>query len=411
MGAFIPYPLAADAFGPEEIAAATAVLQSGRVTMGPEVAAFEAEFSEWVGAKHALMVNSGSSANLLAVDAMLRRADGEGRWRPGDEVLVPALAWPTTVWPLAQLGLVPVLVDVDADTLAIDLDSARQALSPRTKGMFLIHVLGRAADLDEYATFCRNAGLSLLEDACETLGAHHRGIHAGLFGEAATFSCYFSHHISTIEGGMIVTNDRALRDDLASLRAHGWVRERSDKLDWAARYPEIDPRFLFVMPGYNVRATEIQAAIGRVQLKKLDSMLEARERLAMRVRGWLENSSPWLELIGASCLPLKDEHPTRKSRTHSWMTLPIRTRSGAAANAATVQRHLETMGVETRPIIAGNIGKHPAARRVPMRQAPSLSQCDRLLSDGFMIGCHPQPQPGSLETLERAIASLATLAA
>jgi CDP-4-dehydro-6-deoxyglucose reductase, E1 len=132
---------------------------------------------------------------------MLRRSNDEGPWKPGDEVLAPALAWPT-VWPLAQLGLVPVLVDVCHETLAIDLESARGATSPRTKGMFLIQVLGRAPDMGAYVKFCKEHGLTLLEDTCESLGAYHQGVHAGLFGELATFSCYFSHHISTMEGGV-----------------------------------------------------------------------------------------------------------------------------------------------------------------------------------------------------------------
>jgi CDP-6-deoxy-D-xylo-4-hexulose-3-dehydrase len=405
----VPYPLAADTFSADEIDAAQKVLSSGRLTMGPEVRAFEAEFATWIGAEHALMVNSGSSANLLAVDAMLRRSYGDGPWKPGDEVLVPALAWPTTVWPLAQLGLVPVLVDVSHETLAIDLDSARGAISPRTKGMFLIQVLGRAPDMGAYVKFCKEHGLTLLEDTCESLGAHHQGVHAGLFGELATFSCYFSHHISTIEGGLLATNDAKLRDDLASLRAHGWVRDRSDKAEWKARYPSLDERFLFIMGGYNVRPMEIQAAIGRVQLRKLDAMLDAREKLATQVQGWFERSAPWLELIGADCLPRPTTPVTRRTRSHSWMTLPLRTRPNAPVGAAAVQQKLESMGVETRPIIAGNIAKHPAAERFSIRRAASLAQCDDLLANGFMIGCHPVAHPDSLETLSRAIASLETL--
>ena len=307
-----------------------------------------------------LEVHSGSSANLLAVDAMLRRSSGEIPWKVGDEVLVPALSWPTTVWPLVQLGLSPVFVDVRPDTLAIDLESAKTALSPRTKGMFLIHVLGHAAHATEYASFCREHGLVLLEDTCESLGAHHDGVHAGLFGRASTFSCYFSHHISTIEGGVIVTDDLALRDDLSSLRAHGWVRDRSDKASWLERYPGLDERFLFAMAGYNVRPTEMHAAIGRVQLRKLDSMLAAREALAIQVYGWLLRSAPWLELIGGDMLPDAAGARDRGARVHSWMTLPIRLRPNSRHSVPQVKAHLESMGVETRPSSLA-FGKHPAA--------------------------------------------------
>lgn len=433
-----PYPLAAETFGDEEIAAAKAVLDSGRLTMGDSVRSFEREFAEWVGVKHALMVNSGSSANLLMVDAMLRRSDRKGDWQSGDEILVPALAWPTTVWPLCQLGLVPVFVDVDPVTLAIDLESAEAALSPRTRGMFLIHVLGQAPDLGRYLAFCERHGLKLLEDACESLGAHFAGKHVGTFASMGSFSCYFSHHISTIEGGVIVTSDTELHDDLTSLRAHGWVRDRSDRARWVAQRPDLDPRFLFVSGGYNVRPTEIQGAIGRVQLHKLDRMLEAREALAREVDGWLSRSIPWLDLIGSSRLssdrtqegmggtepragtserskPSIDAqgsggaaHPDRRARLHSWMTLPFRVAPGAPFSAEGVKAHLESMGVETRPLIAGNLARHPALAQFTTRSAPSLARCDELLERAFMIGCHPVLKSGALETLNRAFNSLST---
>lgn len=403
----VPYLLAAETLGAAEIDSAKAVLASGQLTMGATVEAFEEEFATWVGARHALMVNSGSSANLIGIDAMLRRSSGAGPLKRGDDVLVPALAWPTTVWPLAQLGLRPVLVDVNPVTLSIDLESARAALSPSTRGMFLVHVLGRAAPMADCLDFCRRYGILLIEDACESLGAHDGGGHVGLFGQLGTFSCYFSHHISTVEGGMLVTNDDGLRDDLASLRAHGWIRERRDRASWTARYPALDERFLFATGGYNVRPTEIHAAIGRVQLRKLDSMLEAREQLAATVQGWLAQWAPWLELIGADCLPRSGDPVPRRTRRHSWMTLPLRVRAGAPLDAAGVRRKLQLHGVETRALIAGNLARHPAAAMFPLRCAPSLRRCDDLLANALMIGCHPVVEPGALATLQRAIASLA----
>ena len=244
------YPLAADTFSDDEIEAVRAVLASRRLTMGERVREFEAAFAAWTGATHAVMVHSGSSANLLVVDAMLRRSSVEAPWHAGDEVLVPALAWPTTVWPLAQLGLVPVFVDIDPCTLAIALDSAESALSPRTKGMMLIHVLGRAGPIEDTVRFCNRHGLVLVEDVCESLGAHVARRHLGTFGVAGTFSCYFSHHLATVEGGVIITSDGALADDLRSLRSHGGVRDRSDRAAWAARFPDFDDRFMFVRGGY-----------------------------------------------------------------------------------------------------------------------------------------------------------------
>jgi CDP-6-deoxy-D-xylo-4-hexulose-3-dehydrase len=403
------YPLAANTLAAEEISAAKAVLDSGLLTMGQEVQKFESAFACWVGAEHALMVNSGSSANLLMVDLMLRRSCSEAPWKTGDEVLVPALAWPTTVWPLVQLGLTPVFVDVDPKTLAIDLDSARSVLSSKVKGMFLIHVLGQVPNMHEYLNFLADHDLQLIEDCCESLGAHFGGKHAGNFGVAGSFSFYFSHHLTTVEGGMIVTDDSALYDDLMSLRAHGWTRGRSDKTVWRQKYPELDDRFLFVTAGYNVRPTEIQGAIGSAQLRKLDRMIEARRRLARKVHDWTGKYAPWLEIIGAERLPIGSEEIERRECTHSWMMLPFRLGSDAPVDLENLKSHLEARSIETRPIIAGNLVRHPAAKRFNTRSAASLACCDDLLRRGFMIGCHPILDDQALETLESAFYSLSTL--
>jgi CDP-6-deoxy-D-xylo-4-hexulose-3-dehydrase len=339
---------------------------------------------------------------------LLRATSSPQSLKPGDEVIVPGLAWPTTVWPLAQLGLVPVFVDVDPATLAIDLERARSAVGPRTRGMFVIHALGRSIDAPSYADFCAEHNLQLLEDCCESLGAHWAGRHVGTTGTAASFSFYFSHHVSTIEGGMVVTSDLGLADDLRGLRAHGWIRDRSDRESWVSRNPELDPRFLFATVGYNVRPTEINGAIGSVQLRRLDEMLFARESLARAVWGWLGASAPWLELIGADTLGAVTP-ADRRGRANSWMTLPLRLRSGAPVTRNVVVQHLETKGVETRPIIAGNLARHPAVSQVPHRTSGAMETCDALLRDSFMIGCHPTLSTGSLTTLERAISSLAGL--
>jgi dTDP-4-amino-4,6-dideoxygalactose transaminase len=400
------YPLAADTLGPAEIQAAKAVLDSGYMTMGERVRQFEMEFAAWVGIEHAIMVNSGSSANLLIVDALLRGTHSRKRLSPGDEVLVPALAWPTTVWPLAQLGLVPVFCDVDPETLVIDLESAESALSPRTRALFIIHPLGRAADLTRISGYCEARDLQLLEDCCESLGSHWSGSHVGAAGVAGSFSFYFSHHISTIEGGMVVTHDQEMADDLRGLRAHGWIRDRTDREQWIAASPDLDARFLFATVGYNVRPTEIQGAIGTVQLRRLDEMLAAREALARSVAGWLAESAPWVELIGSECLAHRSAE--RSARAHSWMTLPLRVQADAPVDRNTVMRHLERHGVETRPIIAGNLARHPATHQITHRSAPDLSVSDALLRDTLMVGCHPISTQGSLETLEQAFRGLAS---
>jgi CDP-6-deoxy-D-xylo-4-hexulose-3-dehydrase len=399
------YPLAENTIGDREIAAAIEVLRSGRFTMGSRVREFEAAFADRLGAGHAVMVNSGSSANLLAVEVMLR---GTGtrlrRWRAGDEVLVPALAWPTTVWPIAQLGLVPVLVDVDPDTLAIDLQSAASVVNSRTVGMFLIHVLGRAPSMQPYVDFCNSHGLTLVEDSCESLGAYSGDTHVGTFGELGTFSSYFSHHITTIEGGLLVTDDGGVADDLRSMRSHGWTRDRSDRIEQAQSASHIDDRFLFATTGYNVRSTDLNAAIGLVQLDRLDEMLQSRAHLARLVAGWLSDV-PWLELIGSECL-VGDEAGSPAHPTNSWMNLPLRIQPGAPVSVTEAKRVLEHSGIETRPIIAGNLVHHPAMDLISFRRATSLAVADSLLTDAFMIGCLPTATAAQLETLEAGIRGL-----
>ena len=400
------YPLAVNTLGPAELEAAFEVLASGRFTMGSRVREFEETFADWIGSPYAVMVNSGSSANLLMVEAMLRGSNVEPPWRPGDEVLVPALAWPTTVWPLVQLGLVPVFTDVDRDTLAIDLDSAASVVSNRTRGMMLIHVLGQSADMGAVGEFNSARGIQLLEDSCESLGAHAGGRHVGTIGQMGSFSFYFSHHLTTIEGGMIATASKRLRDDLCSMRSHGWARDRDDRQQWYDANPEIDPRFLFVGTGYNVRPMDLNAAIGLVQLKRLDGMLQRREKIAALMADWV-SAIPWLRMYGSDRLdaPRLTKRPWRE---HSWMTLAFEVAADAPLETEQVVRHLEASGVETRPIVAGNLVRHPAMHDIRYRAADSLATADRVLEQGFMIGCHPMTEPAELERLEASFTQLAS---
>lgn len=399
------YGLAADSFGPQEIEAAIGVLKSGMYTMGERVKKFERALADWMGVKEAIMVNSGSSANLLLVDSLLRRLDqNEIKLRPGDEVLVPTLSWPTTVWPIVQLGLTPVFVDIDPNTLAISLESAEKLITPKTKAMFLIHVLGQACSMKEYTEFCGKYGLTLIEDCCESFGAFDQEKHVGSFGLGGTLSHFYSHHLTTMEGGMIVTNDMKLADDLRSMRAHGWVRDRSDKQVIAQQNPDLDSRFLFVMPGYNVRPLEIEAAIGLVQLERMDELLKKREEIAKTAASIVATQTPWIKLIGA-------EHTqrtggTRRSRKHSWMNLPFVLERNSPLSLKETKARLEKMGVETRPIIAGNLTKHPVCQNIKMRVAPTTAVSDYVLTNGFMIGCNPTVSSDSLNRLEEAFKSL-----
>ncbi|NQW52664.1 MAG: DegT/DnrJ/EryC1/StrS family aminotransferase, partial [Rhodospirillales bacterium] len=250
-----------------------------RVTMGAKVREFERAFASHFGWRHGLMNNSGSSANLLAVAALANPACRDG-FKPGDEIIVPALSWSTTVWPIIQCGLVPVIVDIDPATFNIDPNEIEKAISPRTRGVMIVPVYGNPCAMDAIVDVCKRHGLELIEDCCEALGAYYDGKPVGKFGRVGTFSFYYSHHMTTLEGGICVTDDFEFSELMRILRAHGWVREVEDQQKWFDEHPEIDRRFLFVNVGYNLRPTELQGAMGLVQLPKLASYVERRRQNA-----------------------------------------------------------------------------------------------------------------------------------
>lgn len=271
------YELAASTWGQEEIDALQRVISSGRLTMGPEVAAFEREFADYFGMRYGVMVNSGSSANLVAIAALAYKRD-----RPlqrGDEAIVPAISWSTTYYPLQQYGLKLRIVDVELESLNMDVSKLEQALTPRTRILVGVSILGNPARLDTMRDFAKKHGLYFLEDNCESMDAELGGAKTGTFGDINTFSFFFSHHISTIEGGMALTNDEELYHLLRSMRAHGWTRDIPPDSSLFQRYDnEHFEAYHFILPGYNVRPMELSGAVGREQLKKLPAMTAARRR-------------------------------------------------------------------------------------------------------------------------------------
>ena len=271
------YDLAVSTWGPEEIEAIRRTIAEGSFTMGEQVAAFEEEFAHYFGMRYGVMVNSGSSANLIAVAALFYKTD-----RPlqrGDEVIVPAIAWSTTFHPLQQYGLKLRFVDVELDTLNIDARKLQRALTPRTRMIVAASILGNPAALDIIQNFARAHGLYFLEDNCESMDAEIAGRKTGTFGQLNTFSFFFSHHISTSEGGMVLTDDDELHHLLRCVRAHGWTRDLPPGSPLFERYgSDHFEAYRFILPGYNVRPLEISGAIGRQQLKKLPSMTAQRRR-------------------------------------------------------------------------------------------------------------------------------------
>jgi CDP-6-deoxy-D-xylo-4-hexulose-3-dehydrase len=362
------------------------------LTAGRETAAFEKKFGDFIGLPCCVLVNSGSSANLLAVASLLSHTMGR-KIQPGDEVITPALTFPTALNPLIQNGLRPVLVDVERDTLNMDPSALAGALSEKTRLVFLPHILGNMAPLDDILAFARDHGLILIEDACEALGSRYRGRLAGTFGHVGTFSFYASHHLSMGEGGAVVTSDGDLETVMRSLR--DWGRACTCKIcsaeeDVRSNCPihqagpsedfpqDYDRRFTYTNIGYNLRATDLQAAIGLVQLDK------AERFRAMRA----ENFNFFRRLI----LNYPDYFvPPRASdgADPSWFAFPLILRRGAPIDRRRLVRWLNERGIETRPILAGNIARQPAYQNIPFRIPGPLNQTDDLMDHAFFFGVYP----------------------
>ncbi|MBV8939053.1 MAG: aminotransferase class I/II-fold pyridoxal phosphate-dependent enzyme, partial [Alphaproteobacteria bacterium] len=262
-------------FGAEEINAMIAQSLSTFVTMGKQVRKFEEQCADYFGSTFALMNNSGSSANLLAIAALANPAWNDPL-KAGDEVIVPALSWATTVWPLVQHNLVPVFVDCDAATYNFDYAKLEAAITSKTRAIMLVHVYGNPCDMDIILALAKKHDLYVIEDTCESMGATFKGKHVGTLGDCGTMSFYYSHHITTFEGGICFTDNFDLVELMRVLRAHGWSREADEKEKYIREYPDIDPRFIFINQGYNLRPTEVQAAMGMQQLPKLAHYVKNR---------------------------------------------------------------------------------------------------------------------------------------
>lgn len=361
------------------------------VTMGAKVLEFEREFAAVVGSEHAIMVNSGSSANLLAL-AVLSNSSMPGALRPGDEVIVPAVTWATTIAPILQHGCVPVLVDIDPKTLNLRPEDLSQALSSRTRAIMPVHLLGNPIDMAPLMQFAEEHNLWVVEDTCESLGSSIDGRMVGSFGHCGTYSFYFSHHITTIEGGMLVTDDARVADLARSIRAHGWTREMVHRNEVEAANPWIDPRFLFVNVGYNLRPMELQAAFGLVQLKRLESFNESRRTNAEYLLAAMKPLAPHLEFV-----------TEQQGGRSTWFGFTVMAESGEVRRR--LSAHLEARGVATRPIVAGNLAVQPAFRDNPHRTVGHLAGATQVGERGLFVGNHPNLSREQLDHIVESFSS------
>ena len=383
------YPLSTSSWGTEEIDAIKRVVDAGLFTMGSEVLEFETSFAEYIGSQHCVMVNSGSSANLLMIAALFYTQDESRKLEAGDEVIVPAVAWSTTYFPLYQYGLNIRFVDIDLDTLNFDLKQLESAVNHRTRMILAVNLLGNPNNFDRILEIIGERKIILLEDNCESLGASYKGKKTGTFGVMGSFSSFFSHHISTMEGGLVTTDDEELYHILLSLRAHGWTRDLP-KQNHVCGVKSDDPfteTFRFVLPGYNVRPLELSGAIGVEQLKKLPDFIESRR-----------NNGKFLQdLLGG--------HPTiliqKEIGESSWFGFSLVIRPGASLARQDLLSKLKDFGFEYRPIATGNFLNNSVVRYFSSEVTPSLPNAEYMDQNGLFIGNHHYPIPGIFEDLGR----------
>lgn len=369
-------PLSVPSFGWEEISEAIDSMLDTKVTMGEKVARFEEMFARYIGVKHAVMVNSGSSANLVAL-SILRNPSKEDHLQQRDLVITPALNWSTTVFSIIATGCVPLLVDVDIDRFTMSLDSVRKAEREGPRAVVAVHLLGNPCNMEQIFESGKEKDLFIVEDACEAVGAEINGRKVGSFGDLSTFSFFFSHHISTVEGGMLLTNNEEDANLARSMRAHGWIRERSDRREIMAKHDKIDPRFLFINLGYNLRPTEIQGAFGIHQMDKLEELLRVRR----------DNAEYWSKRLQPYSKYLAWPTDTNGLRS-SWFGFPITVKRNTLFSRDELMRYLEEQGIETRPLMGGNMAEQPALKLFEFRTIDSLKNAQKIMRNSFFFGNH-----------------------
>lgn len=388
----INYPLATSSWDREELDAMQEVISSGMFTMGTKVAEFEKRFAQYVGAKYCVMVNSGSSANLLMIAAMRYRK--EASLQPGDEIIVPAVSWSTTYFPLYQYGLHLKFVDIDRDSLNYNLDQLATAVSDKTKAIMAVNLLGNPNNFRKIIEIIGNRGIVLLEDNCESMGAEFGARQAGTHGLMGTFSAFFSHHISTMEGGMVVTDDEELHHIMLALRAHGWTRNlpKHNLVCGTKSDDAFVESFRFVLPGYNLRPLELSGAIGIAQLKKLPAMLAARRNNAVEFAAVISRY-PWLRLqqeIGSS----------------SWFGFGLVIDGDAPLSRSKLVHRLTKAGIESRPIVAGNFAKNEVLKWFDYSIHEKLVNADDVDRNGLFIGNHHFDLKNELSILDAALSAI-----
>tara|TARA_B110000879_G_scaffold211901_1_gene306062 strand:+ start:2720 stop:3913 length:1194 start_codon:yes stop_codon:yes gene_type:complete len=369
------YKLASSTWDEKEVEAIHRVIVSDMYSMGQQVDAYEKDFANYIGSKFAVMTSSGSTANLLMIASMFFTKDKSKRLKRGDEVIVPAVSWSTTYFPLQQYGLKVKFVDIDRKTLNIDLDKLSDAISDSTKVILAVNLLGNPNNFDAINSLIADRNITLLEDNCESLGATFNNKQAGSFGLMGTFSSFYSHHISTMEGGCVVTDDEELHHILLSIRAHGWTRNLPVKnhVSGVKGNNPFEEAFKFVLPGYNVRPLEMSGAIGIEQLIKLPTFIEIRRKNAAYFKS---------KFNGHAYLDIQNE-----VGSSSWFGFALILKEDSLISRQDLVEVLAQEKIECRPIVTGNFLKNiEVLNYFDYEVSGTLENAEHIDSHGFFVG-------------------------
>lgn len=368
------HPLSTSSWDNEEIIALRNVISNGQFTMGKEVKKFEKNFANFFKSKYAVMVNSGSSANLLMIASLFYTK--KNPLKKGDEVIVPAVSWSTSYFPLFQYGLKIKFVDIDLYTLNYDLKSLKKAISNKTKLILAVNLLGNPNNFDEINHMVEKKNIQIVEDNCESMGAKFDNKMTGTFGRLGTFSTFFSHHMSTMEGGLVITDDEELYHILLCLRAHGWTRDlpKKNKLKVNISNDKFKESFRFILPGYNLRPLEMSGAIGSEQLKKLKSFIKIRRKNADYFKQVLKGNTNIIiqKEIGKS----------------SWFGFSLLINPNSKLSRKELLNKLYKLGIECRPIVTGNFANNPVVNYFDYSIHSKLKNSNYVDANGLFIGNH-----------------------
>ena len=372
------YPLTESVLENRDLNAAINIIKSKKITMGKKTKEIEEFFKRKITGVNSLMVNSGSSANLLIFQCLINPM--VKKLKPGDEVLIPAICWSTSLWPIIQSGLKVKFVDIDVKTFNINIDHLIKKITSKTKALMLVHALGNCADMDKIVKICKEKKIILIEDTCEALGSSFNKKPLGTFGDFSSFSFYYSHHITSGEGGMVCVKDKKYLEIIKSLRSHGWSRGLKESKKISIKNKKINKDWIFVNSGFNLRPTDINAAIGIEQLKRLNKILSIRKYNYNSIKEKLMNDKRYKNQF---TIPLDDS-----KKDIAWFGIPITLTNNNKKFKNLFMNKLNRRGIITRPIISGNFANQPSIKLYKIKVNYKLKNADIIDQSSFFLGLH-----------------------